>query len=74
MLATMKRPSKSDRHKLPAWTLRLPPVYKQQVELASDKNRRNLSEEVKIALERYLRDEGLWPPAPKPGKSPPSAN
>jgi len=63
MLATMTNPKKSDRHKMPGWTLRLPPIYKQQVELASEKNRRNLSEEVKIALEQYLQSQGLWPPA-----------
>lgn len=41
----------------------LKPVLRRTIEAAAEKNRRSLTSEVEIALERYLQAEGLWPPA-----------
>jgi hypothetical protein len=37
------------------------------VELAA-RNRRTMTAEVELALERHLQEQGLWPPPGEPGK------
>lgn len=44
----------------------LRPQLRRVIEQAADRNRRSLTEEVSIALERYLQSEGLWPPSDQP--------
>ena len=56
---------KKDYHKFPVWGLRLPGSYRKQIEKLADETRRTPTEEVKIALEEYLKAKGLWPPSDK---------
>lgn len=35
---------------------------REAIEAARKKNRRSLRDEVSIALEKYLTEQGLWPP------------
>lgn len=50
------------KHKYPIWGLRLPPALKEQLEKAAERNSRSPTQEVKVALEKYLSESGLWPP------------
>lgn len=59
MSMTAQRPN---RHKHPAWGIRIPLVYRNQLKKLTAQTRRREVEEVKIALEKYLADNGLWPP------------
>ncbi len=58
-----KRTPPKDRHKFSVWGLRLPPIYRTQIKLLAARNRRTDTEEVKIAIERYLAENELWPAA-----------
>ncbi len=53
---------KKDYHKHPVWGLRLPGPYRKQIEQLAEETRRTPTEEVKIAIEEYLKSKGLWPP------------
>lgn len=63
MLTMAKRKGKA----LQVW---LPDSLRDALDVAAEKNRRKIREEVAIALEKYLSELRLWPPAPKP-KAPP---
>lgn len=39
------------------------PALKDAIDRLSDQNRRPLTTEVVIALEKHLKEAGLWPPA-----------
>jgi len=61
MLVMDKKPKQpKDRHKWKPIQLRLPPIYKAQLEKLAKKTRRTVTEEAKIALEEYLAKFGLW--------------
>lgn len=60
MLMTKKK--NSDRHKYPAWGIRIPLIYRAQLKKLVGTTRRREVEEVKIALEEYLAKHDLWPP------------
>lgn len=62
--------SKKDYHKYPIWSLRLPTAYRLQIEALAAQTRRTPTEEVKIAIEKYLESQGLWPPGGQNGDSP----
>lgn len=53
---------KKDRHVHPQLTMRLPPEYRAALQAAAKKNRRSMTEEAKIAFEKYLESQGVWPP------------
>lgn len=40
------------------------------IELCREKHRRNLNVEVELALEKYLAEEGFWPPPSSKSKPP----
>jgi hypothetical protein len=42
----------------------LPPPLRQAIERAAQANRRPLTAEVEIALEKHLKELGYWPPPP----------
>ncbi len=42
--------------------IRLPEIYRTQLRLLREKERRPFTEEVQIALEEHLAKKGLWPP------------
>lgn len=54
-----KRP---DQHQA-GFLVRLPDVYKEQLDVLRQETRRPYTEEVKLALEKHLAEKGLWPPA-----------
>lgn len=51
-----------DRNKHPAWGIRIPVVYRKQLRKLAVLNRRTVTEELKIALEKVLAGHALWPP------------
>lgn len=60
-----KKPSgkpKRDRNKHPAWGVRIPMTYRRQLAKAAENGRRNLTEQLKIAIEEHLAKQDLWPP------------
>lgn len=57
------KPEDEDRARPPALGLRFPaPLVEAMRELAR-RNRRPLTTEISIALEKHLKEHGLWPPA-----------
>lgn len=62
---TGKTDSKKDRHREPVLGLRISGDLVNAVRALAKRNRRALTTEVTIALERYLSSEGLWPPQPQ---------
>jgi hypothetical protein len=73
MLTTMARKKTkseaADRH-ASGFMVRLPEVYREQLRLLRPKTRRTMTEEIKMAIEKHLEAEGLWPPTTtRPGTS-----
>jgi predicted DNA-binding protein len=65
-MLVMKKPKSqkkatTDKHKYPAWGIRIPLVYRRQLKKLAEQTRRREVEEVKIALEEYLSKHDLWP-------------
>lgn len=52
---------KQDQH-TSGFMVRLPEVYRQQLQTLRARTRRTMTAEVQLALEAYLGKEGLWPP------------
>ena len=50
---------------LQRWKVNLPPKYKPLMQKVKEKTRRTLLEEVCIAIENHLKENGLWPPPPE---------
>lgn len=63
-----KKPRRTGRN-LQAW---IPAELRDAVDASANRNRRSLTTEVIIALEKYLSSEGLWPP-PSAGNNPAGA-
>jgi hypothetical protein len=42
----------------------VPPPLRRAIEEAAERNRRSLTAELEIALEKHLKELGLWPPPP----------
>jgi hypothetical protein len=42
----------------------VPPPLRHAIEEAAERNRRSLTAELEIALEKHLKELGLWPPPP----------
>lgn len=64
MAPPKKKPARKskDRNKHPAWGIRIPIAYRHQLAKLAEVNRRTVTEELKIALEKALADHDLWPP------------
>jgi hypothetical protein len=61
---TRKKPSRpGDRHLKKTYAMRLEEQLMDQVKLLAERNRRTATMEVTIAIEKYLAEEGLWPPS-----------
>lgn len=52
--------TKADRHKYNPMQIRLPPIYRERMDQLSKRTRRTVTEEAKIAFEKYLAENGLW--------------
>ena len=50
----------ADRH-ASGFMVRLPETFRDLLWKLREKNRRPITEEVQIALEKHLKDEGAWP-------------
>lgn len=61
-MARRRKKSDRDRHKFPQLNVRLHPDLRRQLEVLTQRNLSDLSEEVRAAVIRHLRDHGLWPP------------
>lgn len=65
-MAKKKQSNKADRHKS-GYMLRLPEHFREMLQDLTQDTRRTMTEEVKIALERYLKGEGKWKDPPSKG-------
>jgi predicted DNA-binding protein len=63
MSATMAKKKKQTDLHLSGFLIRLPEVYRDQLRKLKERTRRPMTEDVKIALEEYLKNHGLWPPS-----------
>lgn len=63
VMAKRKSKSKQARSGLPlhVW---LEPALRHAIDVLKTRNRRSLTSEVSLALERHLAESGLWPPPP----------
>ena len=59
MLLMQKKKPTTDRHKNPKLTVRLSPSYQAALKKVAVKNRRPMSEQIKIALEDLFKKEGI---------------
>jgi hypothetical protein len=66
MILRMTKPKKKkrpDRHKQEPFQLRLHPLLKRQLEKLADRNASNITDETRVAIRKYLEENGLWPPS-----------
>ena len=60
-MAKNKKQSGEDRH-ASGFMVRLPEVFRSQLQLLCAQTRRTMTTEIQIALEEHLAKSGLWPP------------
>lgn len=60
-MSSVMAKKKEDETKVP-FTMRLPRDLLAAARKSANRNRRPVTTEIEIALERYLNDEGLWSP------------
>lgn len=58
----MSKKKQPDRHKS-GFMVRLPESHREPLARLKKKNRRSMTTEVQIALERHYKEEGVEPPA-----------
>lgn len=64
---------KADRHKTKQVNLRLPEVFRKQIEKLCEKNVTTITGEIITAIRERLERNELWPP-PANGKRPPASS
>lgn len=56
---------RGDRHKSKQLALRMPEIFRKQLELLCDRQVSTLTGEILVAIRKHLESHNLWPPSAK---------